>query len=124
MQDSYDLEALLGLDGLTYEAAPGYIVEFNVKRVAATPARPHGIHYALVLRARQGGIPNVKFDNAHAVPHRGNKHKAQPVAHDHWHRTDNDPGRPYVYTTAAQLLDDFWREVKRDLDERGITHDL
>lgn len=35
-----------------------------------------------------------------------------------------DLGRPYALTTAAQLLEDFWREVKRDLDERGITHDL
>lgn len=57
MDDPYDLEALLGLDGLSYEAAPGYLVEFSVKRVAATPERPHGIHYALVLRARRGGTP-------------------------------------------------------------------
>ncbi|RQW77188.1 MAG: hypothetical protein EHM62_08805 [Methylococcus sp.] len=59
MQDSYDLEAPLGLDGLTYKAAPGYIVEFNVKRVAVTSARPHGIHHSLVLRARRGGEPQT-----------------------------------------------------------------
>ena len=31
-----------------------------------------------------------------------------------------DLGRPYVFTPAARLLEGFWREVKRDPDERGI----
>ena len=30
MDDPYDLEALLGLDGLSYEAAPGYLVEWKI----------------------------------------------------------------------------------------------
>jgi len=33
-------------------------------------------------------------------------------------------GRPYKFTSAMQLLDDFWREVKRIFDEKGIPHDL
>ena len=28
------------------------------------------------------------------------------------------------FTTALQLLHDFWREVKRTLDEKGIPNDL
>lgn len=44
--------------------------------------------------------------------------------YDHWHRTTNDQGRPYEFTTALQLLHDFWREVKRTLDEKGIPNDL
>jgi hypothetical protein len=46
------------------------------------------------------------------------------AAYDHWHRTEKDRGRPYNFTTAAQLLDDFWKEVKKTLDEKGIRHDL
>lgn len=124
MHEDHDLEALLGLDGLSYEAATGYVVEFSVKPVPITPERPHGIHYALVYRPQSGGTPYVKFDNAHAVPRRGNRYMAPPVTHDHWHRTEKDPGRPYRFTTAAQLLEDFWREVKRDMNARGIPHDL
>jgi hypothetical protein len=41
-------------------------------------------------------------------------------AHDHWHRTMNDPGRPYVFTTVDQLLADFFAEVRRVLGELGI----
>ena len=39
-------------------------------------------------------------------------------------RTPKDKGSPYDFTTAARLLDDFWREVKRTLDEKGIRNDL
>jgi hypothetical protein len=38
--------------------------------------------------------------------------------------TSGHEGRPYVFTTALKLLDDFWREVKRTLDEKGIPSDL
>ena len=32
----------------------------------------------------------------------------------------DDPGRPYDFTTADQLLSDFFKEVTRVLDELGI----
>jgi len=123
---SYDseLELLLVPDSAVFEMAPGVIVAFAVRRASSTPQRPHGISYALVLREKAGGPPWVRFDNAHAVdePNRGYRRKR--ATHDHWHRTPKDKGRPYNFTTAAQLLDDFWREVKRTLDEKGIPNDL
>jgi hypothetical protein len=78
--------------------------------------------YALVLRPKTGGAPWVRFDNAHAVTQSGRGRGR--VVHDHWHRTEHDEGRPYEFTTASKLLDDFWREVKRTLDEKDIPHDL
>ncbi len=45
-------------------------------------------------------------------------------AYDHWHRSESDYGRPYAFTTAARLLEDFWREVKRVMNEKGIPNDL
>ena len=59
------LELLLSLDGAAYEMAPGVLVEFTVKRTAATPQHPHGISYSIVLRPKDGGTPWVRFDNAH-----------------------------------------------------------
>lgn len=117
-----ELELLLSLDGAVYETAPGAIVEFAIRHTKTTPQRPHGISYALVLRPKEGGVPWVRFDNAHAVNQRGRGRKR--VVYDHWHRTTNDQGRPYEFTTALQLLHDFWREVKRTLDEKGIPNDL
>lgn len=117
-----ELELLLSLDGVAYEMAPGVIVEFVARSTEVTPQRPHGISYALVLRPKAGGAPWVRFDNAHAVAQRSRGRK--PTVYDHWHRTMHDKGRLYEFTTVLQLLDDFWREVKRALDEKGIPNDL
>jgi hypothetical protein len=78
------------LNGSSYEAAAGYVVEFTVEATDKTAERPHGIRYALVFRPHEG-IPYVRFDKG-------------------------DPGRPYSFTTAAQLLD--------ELLERGQARDV
>jgi hypothetical protein len=122
-EEDTELELLLSLDGRSYEAAAGYMVEFLVRRTAKTAARPHGISYSLVFRPK-GGKPHVRFDNAHRPGRTGGRFAKRPAAHDHWHRTETDPGRPYAFSTAMQLLDDFWREVKRVMSEKGIPNDL
>lgn len=121
--DDAELEMLLGLDGSSFEAAEGYVVEFMARRTEYTPERPHGISYALVFRP-QSGAPYIKFDNAHAVERPGGKFVKASAAYDHWHRTENDPGRPYAFNTASQLLEDFWNEVRRVMNERNIPNDL
>jgi hypothetical protein len=123
MSEDAQLEVLLSLDGARWEAADGYVVEFRVHRTQKTPARPHGITYALVCRPADGE-PFVRFDNAHAAERPGGRFVKTPKTFDHWHQSESDPGRPYAFTTASQLLEDFWREVKRAMNERGIPSDL
>jgi len=124
MGDEVDeLEVLLSFDGVSYEAAAGYVVEFVVKRTAKTAERPHGVRYALVFRPTNGE-PYVRFDNAHAAERPGGRFVKASPAYDHWHRDETDPGRPYAFTTAAKLLDDFWTEVRRIMNEKGIPNDL
>jgi hypothetical protein len=122
--DEGELELLLALDGSDFEMTPGVIVEFAARRTDATPERPHGVSYAFVLRRKDGGLPWLRFDNAHAADEGGRGYRRKRAAYDHWHRTEKDKGRPYDFTTAARLLDDFWKEVKRVLDEKGIPNDL
>lgn len=43
-----------------------------------------------------------------------------PEAHDHWHRTGDDPGRPYRFIDAETLVDDFFAEVERTLRKHCI----
>ena len=45
------------------------------------------------------------------------------MAADHWHRTETDAGRPYVFVNAEQLIDDFFDEVERVLSARGVPFD-
>ena len=123
MDGDDELDFLLSLNGASYEAAAGYLVEFTARRTDVTAGRPHGISYALVFRPKDGA-PWIKFDNAHAVPRPGGRFVKGAEAYDHWHRTERDPGRHYAFSTAMQLIDDFWNEIRRVMKERGIPNDL
>ena len=99
----YGLEFLLAFDGRIHHLEDGYWIKFEIGRVEAGKARPHGLSYSFTLHGPDGGRL-IGFDNAH----------------DHWHRTESDPGRPYTFEDADTLLQDFFREVRRVLAERGI----
>src|ERR671911_3221908 len=113
----YALEFLLAFDRRIHHLEEGYWLKFEIKRVEATKERPHGLSYSFTLHAPDGARL-VGFDNAHGVPARGSRFKAAPQASDHWHRTEHDPGRPYAFKNAETLIEDFFNEVERVLDER------
>lgn len=124
-----ELELLLSLDGAEYEMTPGVIVGFAVRRTKKTratyeedPAAPPRHQLRARAPAEGGGAPWVRFDNAHPIEQGGRRRKR--IVYDHWHRTTKDEGRPYAFTTLLKLLDDFWQEVKRTLNEKGIPNDL
>jgi hypothetical protein len=91
-------------------------VKIMVRRVAPTPQRPHGLAYSFTLHDAEGRRL-VGFDNAHQARGR----RARPAAHDHWHRGAGDEGRPYVFRSAFDLVQDFLNEVERVLRERGVS---
>jgi len=78
------------------------------------------LRYAFTLHGPDGERL-VGFDNAHAVPRKGSRYRKPPVKHDHWHRTEDDEGRPYRFTRVDQLLADFEAEVVRVPDARGVS---
>jgi hypothetical protein len=114
----HGLEFLRAFDGRIHHLDKGYWLEFEIKRGEITPERPHGLAYSFTLHAPDG-TRLVGFDNAHAVPAAGSRFKRRGGA-DHWHRTEKDPGRPYVFEDAETLIDDFSGEVERVLRERGV----
>ena len=118
-----ELEALLSLNGASFEMATGYVVEFTARQTDVTEERPHGLSYALVFR-QVGHSPIVRFDNAHAIIRPGSRYAKSAKSYDHWHQSADDKGRPYSFTTAMQLLDDFWAEVGHVMNTRGIPNDL
>ena len=121
----YALDLLLSLDGKGYEhTAGGYVIEFSAKQVRPTSGQPHGIDYALVLRPTGGGDPWVRFDNAHSVGKPGRGFKKVPDEWDHRHQDGNGALKPYKFAGVPKLLDDFWAEVKKVLNEKGLPHDL
>lgn len=105
---------LLDLDGqvLVVDPEGGHWVRFIVRRVEATPEKPHGLDYSLTLHGPDGERL-VGFDNAHPV---GRQRRGGPQ--DHRHRLRNV--RPYDYRDAATLVADFWTVVDEVLRERGV----
>jgi hypothetical protein len=114
--DEPGLQFLLGFDGRVHRLEQGYWVKFSIRQIGRDQRRPHGLVYSLTLHAPDGARL-IGFDNAHRVPG-GSPDQA---AGDHWHRTEDDPGRPYRYVSAETLLEDFLREVERVLGERGVA---
>jgi hypothetical protein len=96
------LDALLDLDGETFalDSDGEYWVKFEVKRVAVTPERPHGLDYSLTMHGPDSGDPDdsrlVGFDNAHAVRRSAGPGGRTKEAWDHKHRFRNV--RPYDYS--------------------------
>jgi hypothetical protein len=105
------LDNLLDLDGYRGEISSGYWVKFDVRRVEATPQRPHGLKYSLTLHSPDGNRI-LGFDNSHSADSSG-----WNEPHDHVHLKKTTP---YQYTDAADLLQAFWTAVENELRARGV----
>jgi hypothetical protein len=114
-----DVETLLDLDGSILDQGNGYWIKIEARRVAPTPGIPHGIAYSLTLHEPYG-TRILGFDNAHAVKPPKKFKYAGRITHDHKHRRARDRGAPYEYSTAAQLLKDFFAAVDRALEEAKV----
>ena len=116
----HGLEFLLAFNGRIHHLEKGYWVKFEIVRSQVTPRRPHGLTYSFTLHAPDG-TRLVGFDNAHEAPAKGLPFRRRHAANDHWHRTEKDLGRPYMFKDAETLIDDFFGEVERVLRERGVS---
>ena len=115
----HPLEFLLAFDGRIHHLEEGYWIKFEIKRVKSNEERPHGLSYSFTLHA-PSGKRLIGFDNAHGVAAMGSRYKTRHSTRDHWHRTEDDSGRPYRFVNVETLLDDFFSEVERVLQERGV----
>ncbi len=116
----FGLEFLLGFDGRIHYLEKGYWLKFVIARGEESKERPHGLTYSFTLHAPDGKRL-VGFDNAHGVAAPGSRNKRRRAAHDHWHRCENDAGRPYDFKDAETLIEDFFAEVERMLKIKGVS---
>lgn len=111
------LDLLLELNGTEYTEENGYWYKIEAYRVSPTKEIPHGIRYSLTLHNRSNQRI-LGFDNAHAVKSkRKGKFKGRIIAYDHLHKSAADKGTPYVFSSAQQLIEDFFHEVNRIIEE-------
>jgi len=106
---------LLNLDGEIFPMDNGYWTKFEVWQVDPEPHVPHGIRYSLTLHDRHNRRV-LGFDNAHAIRPARKAYRARKITWDHVHKCERV--WPYDYESASGLLEDFWREVERIMEEK------
>ena len=118
-QEDYGLRTLLDMHGYQFTLDNGYWWKIEAYGVEKSRFRPHGIRYNLTLHNRYNHRV-FGMDNAHAIdPPKKGGFPSRLVVYDHVHRTSIDPGYPYFFQSAAQLLDDFFAAVDRVVSEAG-----
>jgi hypothetical protein len=91
--------------------------EVRCQRVQPGAERPHGISYAITLHDPSGKRV-FGYDNAHPTQMTGGPGGRKTRSQDHVHRGDTI--RPYRFMDAATLLADFWMNVDRILESKGV----
>lgn len=102
------LEVLLDFDGERYYFEDGYWTKFEVRQVEPSKHIPHGIQYSLTLHDNNNARV-LGFDNAHGYKPREKKYGVRKVTWDHKHKREKVVS--YKYSSAVQLLEDFWDAV-------------
>lgn len=111
------IDTLLDLDGSILDQGNGYWIKIEAKRSDVSKEVPHSIRYALTLHEPYGKRI-LGYDNAHVVkPPKKFKYAGRILAFDHKHRHVSDQGVPYEFKDAQQLLNDFFADVDRVLQE-------
>jgi hypothetical protein len=117
VKEDAGLATLLLLNGEIYDQGNGHWIKVEAWPVQANEHLPHGVRYSLTLHDRYG-TRLLGFDNAHAVkPPKRRRYAGRRLAYDHRHRHARDKGVPYEFKSAQQLLEDFFAEVDRVLEE-------
>jgi hypothetical protein len=111
------LENLLDLNGQVFvvDLLGRFVARFSVNRIPATPNKPHGIDYSLTLLGPDGRRI-IGYDNAHPIQATKGPSGRSTTSQDHRHRYDRV--RPYKFVDAGTLMEDFWKDVRKILEER------
>jgi hypothetical protein len=107
----------LDLNRFTVGFDNGFWATMRVTKVEPDELRPHGLQYSLTLHD-ENDDRILGYDNAHIVDVGSGpaKKSRRPPTADHVHRRGRQTV-PYQFTSPLRLLQDFWRDVYRILDE-------
>lgn len=107
------LDTLLDLNGEVFPMDNGYWTKFEAWRVEPSEQIPHGIRYSLTLHDRHNQRI-IGYDNAHAIKPKRKNFLAKKKTWDHKHKMEQI--EDYEFESAGKLMEDFWDEVEKTLD--------
>ena len=117
----FGIEPLLNLHGWTDEVGGGFSISVKAVRVPPDEGKPQGISYTLTMHG-PGGERLLGYDNAH-LPDIGTgparKSRRRRKGRDHRHFR----GRVtwYHFESPVKLIEDFWKDVEKILEDEGVT---
>jgi hypothetical protein len=113
------LGLLLAFDGRWHFYERGYSIRFKIQRKDPTPTHPPELNYWFAFHAPDGR-PLMGFDNSLPILTREWHSKERPTKTHHWYRTEHHPEQAYEFQDVDTLLQDFFSEVCRLLDDFSI----
>jgi hypothetical protein len=116
MDHKADVANLLELAGVVIDQEEGFWVKIEAWRVPNSAEIPHGIRYSLTQHAPDGSRI-LGYDNAHAIKESGRRFGPRVFTRDHRHRSFKHAGEPHEFTTAYELLSDFFKDVDQVMRE-------
>ena len=113
------IQNLLNLHNYTGEVGGGYWVSIKAFEIPPHDGQPHGISYTLTLHSPGDGRL-IGYDNAHVPPmfsgpSKRSRRRLLCWDHRHW----RDTVYVYNFVSAERLLEDFWTDVEKMLEEEG-----
>jgi len=108
------LATLLELNGEIFPMDNGFWTKIEARKVVSNEKIPHGVRYCLTLHD-QTNLRVLGFDNAHRFKA---DRKGFGVHKTEWdHKHERNRVKPYTYKNAGQLMEDFWNDVLRIIED-------
>jgi hypothetical protein len=116
-REDFGLQWLLELHGVSIQLEEGYWWKAEAWRVAPSVLCPHGVRYSLTLHNKYN-TRIFGYDNAHGIRTASKGKFGSRIVRDHVHMTESDKGHFYEFSTAAQLLEDFFKRSEEIINSR------
>ena len=108
------LATLLELNGEIFPMDNGFWTKIEARKVVSNEKIPHGVRYSLTLH-NKSNLRVLGYDNAHRFKRGRKGFGAKITEWDHKH--EGTRVKPYAFQSAGQLLEDFWNDVERIIED-------
>ena len=116
-QTDSTLSQLLDLDGTIADVGGGYWIKMVARTVEPDEGRPFGVAYVLTMHDA-AGTRVFGLDNAHPI--RVSEGPAGRTRKVNDHRHKGTKTTTYAYSTAEELIVEFWKGVEGILKQEGV----
>jgi len=108
------LIALLELNGEIFPMDNGFWTKIEARIVVQNERIPHGVRYSLTLHDKTN-LRVLGYDNVHRFKAKRKGFGARKTEWDHRH--ERKRVKPYIYQSAGRLMEDFWNDVNRIIED-------